>query len=282
MDHASLNALVQMPKIDCHVHVIDPARFPYRADTKYQPHSAEIVPLAHLIRMMDLHGIAHAVIVGTNSGYGEDLSPVLDALDRGEGRFKGIAVVPNDASITELTRLKARGIAGVAINATYNGVQHYDDAADLFKRLADLGMILQLQVENDQLLHFLPAIESSSATLVIDHCGRPDPRLGLDQPGFKALLDLGRAGRASVKLSGLTKFSHQQYPWADSHPFFATLVAAFTPQSCVWASDWPFLRATERVDVSPLLMLLGQLVPDAADRQKVMWETPRRLFGFSN
>ena len=30
------------PKIDCHVHVLDPARFPYGANTHYRPAGQEI------------------------------------------------------------------------------------------------------------------------------------------------------------------------------------------------------------------------------------------------
>jgi predicted TIM-barrel fold metal-dependent hydrolase len=46
-------------------------------------------------------------------------------------------------------------------------------------------------------------------------------------------------------------------------------------------SDWPFLRAPERVDYGPLLRLVERLVPDFEDRRKLLWETPRALFGFS-
>ena len=35
-------AIFAEPKIDCHVHVLDPARFPYRADTHYAPAGQEI------------------------------------------------------------------------------------------------------------------------------------------------------------------------------------------------------------------------------------------------
>ena len=38
---ADVNAAIfEEPKIDCHVHVFDPARFPYRADTHYAPDRA--------------------------------------------------------------------------------------------------------------------------------------------------------------------------------------------------------------------------------------------------
>jgi predicted TIM-barrel fold metal-dependent hydrolase len=83
-----------------------------------------------------------------------------------------------------------------------------------------------------------------------------------------------------VKLSGYSKFSRARYPHDDVRPHIAALLDAFTPERCVWASDWPFLRAPQRVDVGPLLTLLERLVPDAADRRKVLWDTPRRVLGF--
>ena len=52
------------------------------------------------------------------------------------------------------------------------------------------------------------------------------------------------------------------------------LIDAYTLDHCVWGSDWPFLRARHRVDYGPLLKLVEILVPDAAHRRKIMWETP--------
>ena len=54
----------------------------------------------------------------------------------------------------------------------------------------------------------------------------------------------------------------------------------FGPDHCVWASDWPFLKAPFRLDYGPLLQLFAKAVPKAEDRQKILWDTPQRLFGF--
>jgi predicted TIM-barrel fold metal-dependent hydrolase len=197
---------------------------------------------------MDLHGVRHALVVGTNSGYGEDLSPVLDAIARGEGRFKGVAVVPNDIAAADLAHLKASGMVGIAFNAPFNSTALYAGTDELLRMLTDLDMFLQIQVKGDQLLDFLPLIERSDVRLVIDHCGRPAPESGLDQPGFKALLALGRAGRATVKLSGYSQFAGERYPYQDVRPCIDALLETFTPDGCMWGSDWPFLRATERID----------------------------------
>jgi predicted TIM-barrel fold metal-dependent hydrolase len=269
------------PKVDAHCHVLDPARFPYAADVAYRPAGQEIGTLVQYQSVMDAYGVRHALLVGPNSGYGTDNRCLLDAIARGQGRFKGIAVVPNDASRSELERLKAAGVVGVAFNATVHGVDHYAATAGLLRMLADLDLFIQVQVEHDQLVPLAPMLEQSGARILIDHCGRPTPGAGLEQPGFQALLALARTGRAAVKLSGYQKFSAEPPPYGDAQPFVHALIDAFTLDACMWASDWPFLKATERLDVGPLLRAVERLLPDPADRRRLLWDTPCRLFGFA-
>ena len=268
------------PKVDAHCHVLDPARFPYAADVAYRPAGQEIGTLVQYQSVMDAYGVRHALLVGPNSGYGTDNRCLLDAIAHGRGRFKGIAVVPNDASRSELERLKAAGVVGVAFNATVHGVDHYAATAGLLRMLADLDLFIQIQVEHNQLVPLAPMLEQSGARILIDHCGRPTPGAGLEQPGFKALLALARTGRAAVKLSGYQKFSAEPPPYGDAQPFVHALIDAFTLDACMWASDWPFLKATERLDVGPLLRAVERLLPDAADRRRLLWDTPRRWLGF--
>lgn len=268
------------PKIDCHCHVIDPVRFPYGADTFYRPDGQETGSARQLAQMHDAYGVRHGLIVGTNSGYEEDNRCLLDAVERGAGRYKGIAIVANDIPRAELAALHARGIVGAAFNATHHGIERYLGSGALLANLHALDMCVSLQVWQDQLVALAPLFERSGVRLLIDHCGRPSPDAGLQQPGFQALLRLGRAGRAFVKLSGYTKFSRERHPYDDTRPYVAALLDAFTPDRCLWASDWPFLRAPSRVDVGPLLALVESLVPDLADRRKVFWDTPRCALGF--
>lgn len=268
------------PIVDCHVHVFDPERFPYAADTWYRPMAAETGTPAQLAHVLDAHGVRHALLVGPNSGYGLDNRLLLDTLARGQGRYKGIAVLRNDASRGELQDLQSQGVVGVAFNAALLGVDFYRDIGPLLERLRDLGLWADVQVEGDQLAALAPLLAGSGAQLVFDHVGRFVPAAGVGQAGFAALLALAGSGRAAVKLSGLAKVSGQAYPHADCTPYVQALLEAFTPQQLVWASDWPFLRAPARIDYAPLLTLLERQLPDAAARRQVLWETPRRLFGF--
>ena len=275
-------AIPACPKIDCHIHAIDPARFPYRADTPYRPSGQEIAPAAQLIRVLDVFDVRHALVVATNTGYGSDSGILLDTLRQGGGRFKGVAVVENDVDVKELERLKAAGVIGVAFNVPFHGTGYYRNTAPLLEKLTDLGLFLQIQVEQDQLLALLQLIEKSSVRLVIDHCGRPPAEQGLKGKAFQALLAIGRERDAHVKLSGYYQFSKVPYPYEDAWPFIAALVETFTLDRCVWGSDYPFLRAPERLDYGPLLAVLSRLFPDPADQHRLLWRTPARLLGFES
>jgi predicted TIM-barrel fold metal-dependent hydrolase len=274
--------IFEEPKIDCHVHVLDPERFPYGEHTHYRPTGQEVGTPAQLAQAMEAYGTRHALLVGPNSGYGLDNACMLDTLARAHGRYKGIAVVANDATVDELQTLKNMGVVGVAWNVTYYGVDYYRDAAPLLEKLGALDMFVDIQVEHDQLVPMMPLLANSRVRMLIDHCGRPTVDAGLDQPGFRAVLELGASKRAFVKLSGLVKFSREPSPHRDAWPFVEALVHAFTLDQCLWASDWPYLRAPTRVDYGVLLKLVRTLFPDASDQRKLLWDTPRDLFGFAS
>jgi predicted TIM-barrel fold metal-dependent hydrolase len=206
---------------------------------------------------------------------------MLDAIERGEGRFKGIAIVDNDADTATLRALQAQGIVGVAINPTFHGNDYYKDIAPLLQRLAELDMFFDLQVEHDQFLMYAPWIADIPVRVLVDHLGRPTPSAGLNDPAFAAMLRLADTGRVNVKISGYSKYAQAPYPFEDCWPYVRAIVDAFTLDHCLWASDWPFLRAGKRQDYGPLVELAGRLFPDAAARRALFWDTPNRLFGFA-
>ena len=138
-------SLFKEPKIDCHVHVLDPVNFPYGKDIEYKPSGQEIGTPSQLRQVMQTYGVSHALLVQPNSGYGSDNSCMLDTIARGGGRFKGIAIVGFDADLAALHELKAQGIVGAAFNPTFHGIDYYKRSADLIGKLAQLDMFLQIQ-----------------------------------------------------------------------------------------------------------------------------------------
>lgn len=274
-------SIFQEPKIDCHTHVFDPGRFPYDPAIAYKPSGQEIGTAAQLRQVMKTYGVSHSLLVQPNSGYGSDNGCMLDAIAQDKDRLKGVAIIAFDASLDDLRALKRQGIVGAAFNPTFHGNDYYKIAEPLIRKLAELDMFMQIQSEHDQLLMYVPWIENIPVKVLIDHLGRPTPSAGLDQPGFAALLKLAKTKRVNVKLSGYSKYSHGSYPFEDCWPYVRAVVDAFTLEHCLWASDWPYLRAPERQDYGPLVELVERLFPNESDRRALFHETPRRLFGFT-
>lgn len=272
--------LAALPKIDCHCHVFDPEAFPYAAGVAYRPAGGEIGSAAMLAAVHAAHGIHHALLVQPNSGYDRDNACLLDAIARSGGRFKGIAIVDAQTRRDELLELKARGIVGVAHNLAMLGSEAYAGHDVFWERLAELGLFVQVQVRDEQMVALAPRLRGCGAQVLVDHHGRPDLSAGLQGAGFQALLALADTGRCTVKLSGFDKFSRQPWPFDDARPFTQALIERFGTEHCVWASDWPHLRAVRRLDTGPLLALFADAVPDLQAQRQILWDTPRRLFGF--
>lgn len=269
-------------KIDCHNHIFDPVRFPYPPESSYRPDGQEIATFDLFTQMMDAYGITNALIVGPNSGYGEDDNrALLDAIARSEGRCKGMAVVNQDCSLEQLQALEEQGIAGITFNIAFYGVEHFSSSAALLDRIAQTGLIAQFQVEGDQLIPLKSMFADSGATLLVDHCGRPDLDAGVDSAGFEAVLSLAETDRAWIKVSGFDKFSRQPLPWADTQPYVSAIQQAYGEDRLIWGSDWPFLRARHRMDVGSLLKLAETQFPELQKREKFFWKNAADLLGFA-
>lgn len=272
-------SILTEPKIDSHCHILDPVQFPYLDSAAYKPAGQETGNTAYFEEVMRCYEVQHALLVGPNSGYATDNRCMLNAIASAPHKFKGIAVVPNNCGLEELETLKSQGVVGVAFNVALMGCNFYADIEPLLRRLRQLDMWAQFQVEKDLLLDFLPMLSRVSVKTMFDHCGRPDAAGGSRQPGFQALLALGREGRAVVKISGFVKFSNVAFPFADARPFTELLVKDFGPANCVWASDWPYLKAPFRLDYGPMLKIY-EVDFSLSERQSMMWDAPKKHFGF--
>jgi predicted TIM-barrel fold metal-dependent hydrolase len=266
--------------VDSHAHVFG-TDHPFAPDLVYTPHATQRGTAAQFRAVLDAHGFSHALLVGAQP-YMYDNTCLLEAIAAGGGRFKGVALVPAGASAAAMRGLAESGIVGLRFNLSTFGLREFTEpgADGLLAQARELGWFLQIHCERDELAPAMPYIARSGLRVLVDHFGRPDPARGLHQPGFAALLELGRTGPHVVKLSGPFRSSLAGYPYRDIDPYIAACLEAFTPSRCVWGSDWPFVRMDERVDYGPPLTCLERWLPDPADRHRVLWETPSGLFGF--
>jgi predicted TIM-barrel fold metal-dependent hydrolase len=207
---------------------------------------------------------------------------MLEAIAASRGRFKGIALVKPDITDRDLAKLGGQGVVGVRVNLLNHGLTPLiEPGADrLLARIKELKWFVQIHCEKDELAEAAPMLLKAGVRIMVDHFGRPDIGRGVSQLGFQALLEFGRTGNAVIKLSGPFRSSREGYPYRDVDPFIAQAIEAFTLANCVWGSDWPFVRLNERMDYGPVRSCLDRWLPDPKDRRKVLWENPKRLFGF--
>lgn len=267
--------------IDCHAHVVDPQRFAFVEGAGYRPQTHETGTREAFAAVLDAHGIAHALLVQP-SCYGIDNAAMLDALAHASGRFKGIAVVAPDAGERDLAALAGRGVVGVRFNlVTYDRhALHKAAAAGLLERLRDLGWFAQVFAHDEQWPELAAVLHRSRVKVLIDHFGVRDLAAGVGAPGFRSVLELGRSGLATVKLSAPFRLVARPEAYGEVDGFAAALLEAFDVGGCVWGSDWPFLGLRETIRYDDALAALARWLPDPADRMRVLAHNPTRLFGF--
>ena len=263
--------------IDCHAHVFHPSRF---ALTRPVPASLDLgacTPERYL-GVLDEHGVSNAVLVQPTTGYDHDHACLLNALNAANGRWRGIARLHPAQARAQVAILDHPLVCGVRLDLVNDGLGTlgHPDFPWLLGALRERDAVLQVQCEGDQLAAVLEVAGDAGVRIVVDHCGRPDPAAGLVQPGFAALLELGRRGHF-VKLCGAFRFSRMAYPHPDVTPFVEALLATFTRDRCVWGSDWPFLHHADKVRYGQAVDLATAWVgtPHSLDA------AARRLFGFT-
>ena len=267
--------------IDCHAHIIDPARFPFAPGPGYKPRPNEAGPKETYCGVLDGDRVAHALLVQP-SGYGYDNAAMLDAIAAHPGRFKGIAVLDPETPERELAALAERGVVGVRFNlVSYEpDALTRPEAARFLTRLKALGWYAQIFADDTQWPEIAEILRRSGVKVLVDHFGVRDIAAGLDQPGFQAVLRLGREGNAAVKLSAPFRISREPGTYGDLKPFAHAVIDAFGVERCVWGSDWPFINMTGGFRYAAALQAVERWVDDAGDFDRVLSRNPMRLFGF--
>ena len=262
--------------IDCHAHVI--AKDRPIISHRHQPPERDYTA-AELLAHFDSAGITHGLLTAP-SYYRYDNSLLLEAL-AASNRLRGTVNLDPATPLEELVALRALGVCGVRLNwYRLPALPDIREQQDLMARLRDARLHLELFIEGRHLPEVLPTIEASGVTLVLDHFGCPDPNGGVRSAGFVAMLDLMNRGRAWVKLSAPYRFQREGFGNL-ARQYARAMLASAGPQQLVWASDWPWGGHDEGMTYRGCLDWLTDWVPDAAQRQIILSETPVSLFGFN-
>ncbi|AEG70871.1 amidohydrolase family protein [Ralstonia solanacearum] len=265
--------------IDTHAHVFERG-LPLADARRYAPSYDATLP-AYLAQL-DAHGLSHGVLIQP-SFLGVDNSYLMAALRQAPQRLRGVAVIDPAAPETFLAQLDTEGIVGIRLNligAPDPQLQSPVWQAALH-RLPALGWHVELHAQAHRLPTLLPPLLDAQVDVVVDHFGRPDPALGVADPGFAALLAAGRTRRVWVKVSGAYRNGDNGHGEAIALAAMPHLKDALGTDRLVWGSDWPHTQYESRIGYGSAWALVDKLLPDAGERQQVLVETPARLFRFA-
>jgi 2-pyrone-4,6-dicarboxylate lactonase len=279
-DRAPRKPLTACPPgaIDCHIHLFGPsALYPFHPDSRYV--SEDALPEMHL-HLQDTLGLAGAVVV-SGGGYGTSTAHLSAMLAQHPGRFKGVALLPEDVSPAELQGLDALGVRGARFVSPGHRGALPRLSPRIAARVAELGWHVQFYPSGDDLLTYaddLLALPNSA--IVLDHFAAIPAAGGVQQPAFQLLLKLLDTGRFWVKLSGPMRITPGDYPYEPVTPLAQALAAA-APERLVWGTDWPHVNMNGRgmPNDGDLFDLLAHWVPNAAVRQRILVDNPRVLYG---
>jgi predicted TIM-barrel fold metal-dependent hydrolase len=278
---------------DCHVHIFgDRQRYPYSEERTYTPDTATVAELRQL------HAALHIdrVVIVQPSVYGTDNTCTLDAMRELGSRARGVAVIDENTKDVALDGMAKAGIKGIRLNLSQVGINDPARALQAFQAAANRAKSRGWHVQFNTSLKIIDALQpqllASPVPLVFDHFGGARGAAGVDQPGFAALVNLVKAGKAYVKISGAADSVSTQAPdYPDAAPLARALVAA-NPRQVLWGSSWPHpgsapgrsrtdLAPNHNVDDGSVLNLLPVWVPDAVTRRAILVDNPARLYEFA-
>lgn len=262
---------------DCHAHLFGPYdRFPLAAKRSYTPPEAVESQYLALLARLDL---ANGVLVHP-SAYGNDHSLLLHAL-AARPALRGVVVVQPDSPLA-LPGLRERGVRGARFShrsgagANFAGSAGFDDLRALAPALADAGLHAELWTDCRALPGIAAELKQLPVPVVIDHMGGFDVGAGLDDPGFRTLLDLLACGKVWVKLCAYRNLLNVP-DWQAGRPFQQKMIEA-NPERLVWGSDWPHLRVTPAPDAAQLLAMFKEWAGSEALADQVLRINPEGLY----
>jgi predicted TIM-barrel fold metal-dependent hydrolase len=233
------------------------------------------------LKQLDANGMSHGVLVQI-SFLGTDNSFILDGIKSAKGRLRGIAVVEPTMAYYDMKELDAAGIVGVRLNLVGRPIPDFtaDPWPEHLKRVAALGWQVEVHREAKDIPQIVGPLLASGVNVVVDHFGRYDGALGVDDPGFRWLLQQGGPRRLWVKVSAAYRNGKDGQGEAAAPRAYQLLRDSLGLDRLLWGSDWPHTAFEKTASYAGQKVFFEQLVPSAQERRQILGPNPAALFRF--
>jgi predicted TIM-barrel fold metal-dependent hydrolase len=241
----ALAAASRTPLVDTHIHLFDPAKFPYHPRATYKPPAETLENYVAAVKQI---GLDHSIVVHPEP-YQDDHA-YLDycfAHEPKKGFFKGTCLFDAHAPDTPARmqalmkkwpgRVVALRVHSINKELNHSGAIRDRDLND--PRMAStwaaahkLGLAIQMHMTP----MWAPAVarlieKTPGVAVVIDHLCRYAQGTPAE---YEEVLKLAKKGRVYMKFSGLGYSSKEKPPHRDLIPLCKRIYDAFGPNRIVW------------------------------------------------
>ena len=272
--------------IDSHVHVWTPDKASYPLSENFS--ERDMAPPSFTPEELFAHqkgsDVSRTVLIQM-SFYEYDNSYMIETMERHPGRFSGVAIVNHESEevISEMLRLKAKGIRGFRLYAFPDRVQQWESSEGIQKMWeagAREGLAMCCLTDPES----LPVIERMcerfpDTTVVIDHFARIGMSGEVDSDKVKELQNLAKFSNTYVKTSAFYALGEKKPPYTDLASLVKSMVDAFGSDRLMWGSDCPYQVQAPHTYEASLALIEDKLeFLSEEDRENLLRNTAEKVF----
>jgi L-fuconolactonase len=269
--------------IDAHPHIYSSDRQKYPTiDDAWNP--GEPATVEDLKVKMDDASVAKAVFIQTSTFYAHDNRYVMDSVRQHSEWATGVVTLsPDDSQHVEVledavANYSVRGLRGTS---DQNGEIGSPNVRRLWSKARDLGITVNCMVMDDleRLYEIeLMARQLDDLNIVIDHCFMLNT-IRKTEETLQSLERLSNLPNVNAKLTSGTHGSARIYPHEDMHTPLKRVIEAFTPQRCVWGSNFPnALWSKGTTYAQNLSLFTDEIGLSQTDKEAIIGKTSERLW----
>jgi predicted TIM-barrel fold metal-dependent hydrolase len=268
--------------IDTHAHIYsqDEKRYPPVAKPLRPPGASG--SLSNLRKTVRLNGVSGVCIVQATTFYGWDNRFICDTAAANPAWTAGVCTLdPDDANSVSLIRtyVQKYGIRALRSYPGKDGKLDSPGVEALWKTCGELGIVVNVLCNRDNTDALARMLQRfPRQRVVIDHC--LNLKAGPDQEAILGdMLRLAKHSNAHAKLTFLATGSAEAYPFRDMHEPCRKIIAAYSPDRCVWGSDFPNELWTPKATYAQNLRLFTEILGlGTAAKKAILGDTARGLY----
>ncbi|MCZ6676567.1 MAG: amidohydrolase family protein [Candidatus Poribacteria bacterium] len=232
-----------MAIVDTHAHIYseDIEKYPQISEPYLPPPGRGTI--ADLKNEVQTNNIDCVVIVQTFTVYQHDNRLTIDTVREDREWTTGVLNLDpfDDASVDVMEEARGIGVRGNRVSAGWpTDSTVLPEHRRLWEAAQRLGVVIcaLLNPPNCRsLANLLRAFPD--VPVVLDHCANLKAADFLASDNLKTVLDLAQFENLHAKLSFVVTGSDEEFPCRDMFEMTRQIIAAYSPERCIWGSDFP-------------------------------------------